>query len=139
MTSADDNRALLDRYIQAVWVEGNPEAIADFVSADYRRYGAPDAAPLDIDAQIERIRGFRAAFPDITVVVDEVIADDHGVAFRATMQGTHLGEFAGVPGTGRQVIVQLVDFMAIEDGAIAAQWGGPDMHDLLRQLGGHNA
>jgi predicted ester cyclase len=132
--SAEDNRALLDRYMQAVWVEANPEAITDFVSADYRRYGAPGAAPLDIAGQIERIRGFRAAFPDITVVLDDVIADDHGVAFRSTMQGTHLGDFAGVAGTGRSVLVQLVDFMEIRDGAIVAQWGGPDMHDLMRQL-----
>lgn len=125
---------MLDRYIQAVWVEGSPDAIADFVGDDYRRYGAPGDAPLDTAGQIERIRGFRAAFPDITIVVDDVIADDHGVAFRSTMQGTHLGDFAGVPGSGRAVLVQLVDFMEIGEGAIVAQWGGPDMHDLLRQL-----
>jgi predicted ester cyclase len=69
------------------------------------------------------------------LVIDDVIADDHGVAFRSTMQGTHLGEFAGIPGTGRPVIVQLVDFMEIRDGLIAEHWGGPDLHDLMRQLG----
>ncbi len=61
--------------------------------------------------------------------------DDHGASFRATLNGTHLGDFAGVPATGRAIEVYLVDFMEIKDGKIVAQWGGPDMRDMLQQLG----
>jgi steroid delta-isomerase-like uncharacterized protein len=133
--SAAENKALVDRYIQEIWVERNPEAIARFVAPDYKRHMAPGAPALDLESQIERIKGFGAAFPDITVVVDDIIADDHGASFRATLNGTQLGDFAGIPATGRAIEVHLVDFMEIKDGKIVAQWGGPDMRDMLQQLG----
>ena len=133
--SAAENKALVDRYIQEIWVERNPEAIARFVAPDYQRHMAPGAPALDLESQIERIKGFGAAFPDITIVVDDIIADDHGASFRATLNGTHLGDFAGVPASGRAIEVHLVDFMEIKDGKIVAQWGGPDMRDMLQQLG----
>ncbi len=133
--SADDNRALVERYIQEIWVERNPDAISRFTAPDYQRHMSPREAALDAESQIERIRGFGTAFPDIAVVVDDVIADDHGASFRATLQGTHLGDFAGIPATGRSIEVQLVDFMQIEDGKIVGQWGGPDMRDMVQQLG----
>jgi predicted ester cyclase len=50
-------------------------------------------------------------------------ADDRGASFRATLNGTHLGDFAGVPATRRAIEVHLVDFMEIKDGKIVAQWG----------------
>jgi len=133
--SAAENNALVDRYIEEVWVERNPEAIARFVAPDCQLPIAPRAPALDPESQMERIKGLGAAFPDITIVVDDVIVDDHGASFRATMNGTHLGDFAGVPATGRAIEVHLVDFMEIKDGQIVAQWGGPDMRDMLQQLG----
>ena len=87
------------------------------------------------DSQFERVRRLGTAYPDLAIVVDDIIADDHGVSFRATLQATHLGDFAGIPATGRSIEVQLVDFMQIEDGKIVGQWGGPDMRDMVQQLG----
>jgi predicted ester cyclase len=90
---------------------------------------------LDVDSQIERLVGFREAFPDVTIAVEDLIVEADRVAFRSTMRGTHLGEFAGIQPTGRQVTVALMDLIRIEDGRFAEQWGGPDLFDLLRQLG----
>jgi predicted ester cyclase len=42
----------------------------------------------------------------------------------------------GIPPTGRTVEVTLVGIVRVEDGRFAEQWGGPDMLDLVRQLGG---
>jgi predicted ester cyclase len=90
---------------------------------------------LNREGQIERIGGFREAFPDVMLVVEEVTAEDDRVAFRSTMRGTHLGEFAGIQPTGYEVTVGLLDAIRIEDGQFAEQWGGPDVFDMLRQLG----
>lgn len=133
--TADDNARLLERYVREVWDKGNPEAVGLFANEDFRRHGRPGAKPLDLAEQIERLKGFRTAFPDITIHVDEVIANKTHIAFRSTMRGTHRGELMGIPPTGRQVKVQLVDMIRIESGKFAEQWGGPDMLDLLNQLG----
>ena len=133
--AAEDNKALLARYITEVWDNANLEALWDFLSPGYVRHTSPDLPPLDLAGQIERLHGFRRAFPDITIEVEEVVAEDDRVAFRSTMRGTHEGEFAGLAATGRHVTVGLVDLIRIEDGRFAEQWGGPDVFDLLRQLG----
>lgn len=132
--SRSDNIELLHRYFDEVWAHGDPQALSRFLHDRYRRYTSPGATPLDASEQLKRLRAFRAGFPDITISLEDVVADDDRVAFRSTMRGTHRGEFLGVHPTGRHVTVGLVDMMRIEDGRIVEQWGGPDMWDLLRQL-----
>lgn len=132
---SDEARGLLDRYIAGVWDEANPEAVERFASESYRRHTSPGAEPLDRNEQVARLKGFRAAFPDITIEVEDVVADGDLLAFRSTMRGTHRGEILGIAPTGRQVAVGLVDMVRIEDGQFVEQWGGPDMLDLVRQLG----
>lgn len=131
----DENRALLERYIAEVWDSGNPRAVEEFASEAFRRHAAPGSPPLDRASQIERLEGFRTAFPDITIVVEDVVSEGDLIAFRSTMRGTHRGTFMGIPPTGREVVVGLVDMIRVEDGRFAEQWGGPDMLSLLQQLG----
>ena len=133
--SSTNHEDLLRSYITDVWEEGNPEAVARFAADGYLRHRSPTASPLDLDAQIERLRGFRRAFPDMTIEVNDVVASGDLIAFRGTMRGTHSGEFLGVPATGRAVTAGLLDLIRVEDGRIAEQWGGPDTYDLLTQLG----
>lgn len=129
------NKRLLARYVAEVWEEGNVDAIGDFLSPGFQRHISPLLPPLDREGQIERVGGFREAFPDVMLVVEEVTAEDDRVVFRSTMRGTHLGEFAGIQPTGQRVTVGLLDVIRIEDGQFAEQWGGPDVFDMLRQLG----
>lgn len=133
--TAHDNTELLRRYVAEVWDHGKTEALADYLSPKFKRHLSPVEVPLDRDSQIQRLIGFRAAFPDVTLTVEDITAEDDRVAFRSTMRGTHLGEFAGIPATGVRVTVQLLDVVRIEDRRFIEQWGGPDMYDLLRQLG----
>ncbi len=133
--SVAENKELLAQYITEVWDEANLDAIRKFLSPAFKRHLSPLLPPVDLDGQIERLAGFRSAFPDIAVTVEEVIAEGDRVVFRSTMRGTHSGEFAGIPPTGIQVTVGLLDAIRIEDGRFAEQWGGPDLYDMLRQLG----
>lgn len=132
--SAEANEQLLAGYVREVWDEGNLDALERFLSPDFKRHVSPTLPPLDRNGQIERLRGFRSAFPDITLTVEDVVAGDDRVAFRSTIRGTHSGPLAGVAPTEKQITVTLVDIVRIEDGLFAEQWGGPDMSDLFRQL-----
>jgi predicted ester cyclase len=133
--SARENKTLLRRYVREVWEKENPEAVRGFLAPKYQRHTSPDAAPLTLDDQVQRLIGFRTAFPDIQIVVEDVVAEGDHIAFRSTMCGTHHGELMGIAPTGKQVTVGLVDMIRVEDGKFVEQWGGPDLFDLLRQLG----
>lgn len=128
------NEELLRRYISEVWEANDPDALPRFLHPDYRRHVSANAT-IDLAGQVQRLAAFRAAFPDVTLIVEDVIPGNDRVAFRSTMRGTHRGEFLGVTPTGRRVTVGLIDVIRIEDGRFIEQWGGPDLFDLLVQLG----
>jgi predicted ester cyclase len=133
--SKEENKAILHRYIREVWDKQNPAAADAFLAPNYKRHRSPTAEPLTREGQKALLARFRAAFPDIQITVKEVIAEDDRIAFRSTMRGTHRGELLGIAPTGRQVTVGLVDVIHIENGLFVEQWGGPDLLDLLQQLG----
>ena len=78
---------------------------------------------------------FRAAFPDLQATIEDLIAEGHKVAVRGTLRGTHPGELLGIPPTGAQVTVPLIDINRIEAGKLVERWGEADMLGLLHQLG----
>lgn len=131
-----DLRTLLDRYIEAVWNQGNPAAVTDFITPGYERHLSATAPPLDAEGQLRRLKGIQAAFPDATITVEDTVISGDFIAFRSVMRGTHQGEFMGIPATGREIEVGLLDLIRVEDGRFAEQWGGPDLFDLVRQIGG---
>jgi steroid delta-isomerase-like uncharacterized protein len=75
-----------------------------------------------------------AAFPDVTVTVQDQIAEGDKVVTRWTAQATHQGEFMGIPPTGKQVTAKAIHVHQIIDGKIAALWEEFDMAGLIQQL-----
>ena len=131
--SADSHRALVRRYIDEVWNGRQPAA--PFFAPGYRRYLAAMAPPLTGAQQQQRISDFQAAFPDLHFTVEDLVAEGDRVVFRAILRGTHQGLFRDIAPTGRPIAVAVLDIVRVEDGAFAEQWGGPDLFDLLLQLG----
>jgi predicted ester cyclase len=75
-----------------------------------------------------------AAFPDLTAVIHNQIAEGDLVATYKTLYGTHKGEFMGVPPTGKKIALQLMDFFRLADSRIVEHWAVIDFMALMRQL-----
>ena len=74
-------------------------------------------------------------FPDIHVAVEDVIAEGDKVVCRNTVTGTHLGEYRGLPPTGKPVAYNEIFIARFAGGRIAEIWGVADFFAQLRQLG----
>ena len=133
--SAQQNTSVVRRYIEEVWDKNNPAAIDEFLAPHYRRYISPTGASITREGQKQRLAAFRTTFPDIQLTIEDRLNEGDRVAFRSTIRGTHQGMFLDIAPTGRSVIVSLIDVVRIEQGQIIEHWGGPDIFDLLRQLG----
>lgn len=131
----NESRDLLERYFREVWAGGDPEAVARYLDASYARYVAPARPPDRPERAGGAVDGLPCSVPDIEIRLEAVIVENDLVAFRSTMRGTHEGEFLGLAPTHRSVTVGLIDIWRIDNGRVVEQWGGPDMFDLLRQLG----
>jgi steroid delta-isomerase-like uncharacterized protein len=77
----------------------------------------------------------RAAFPDHDAEVVHMVAEGDTVATYKTFTGTHEGEFMGVPPTGNEVTIRVMDFVRYSDGQIVEHWNIVDVAGLLQQLG----
>ncbi|HET9983229.1 MAG TPA: ester cyclase family protein [Longimicrobiales bacterium] len=91
--------------------------------------------PLDAAGFRAGCEAFLAAFPDLSLDVEQLIEDGDTVATRGVWRGTHQGEFLGVPATGRRVEARYVDFWRIADGEVAGNWVTMDLLGVLQQLG----
>jgi predicted ester cyclase len=78
---------------------------------------------------------FRAAFPDGSMTIEDMIAEGEKVVTRKTYRGTHQGELLSIPPTGRHVSVGLIDIMRIVDGKVVEHWNVGDDLGMLQQLG----
>ena len=76
-----------------------------------------------------------SAFPDLTITVEDLIAEGDRVASRTTLRGTHDGELFGAPPTGRALTVPMMSIERIAAGRVAEHWRVSDELGLLRQLG----
>ena len=81
------------------------------------------------------VAAWRAGFPDLRLVVEDLIAEGDRVAYRYRLYGTHAGPFLAVPATGRAVVVAGFGIDRVADGRLAESWVCFDALDLLRQLG----
>lgn len=132
--SEADNRQLVRRYLEQAWGEGDIEGSAALLAPGYRRHLGAGAAPLDPSGQQERLKNFRSAFPDVSLEIQDMIAEGDRVAFRFTLRGTHRGVFQGIAPTGIRVEVSGMDMVRTQNGLLAEHWGGADMYSLVRQL-----
>jgi predicted ester cyclase len=70
-----------------------------------------------------------------TYSIDQMIASGDYVVTRYTATGTHKGDLAGIPPTGRHAETHGCTVGEIKDGKIIRQWIYWDTGHLLRQLG----
>lgn len=77
----------------------------------------------------------QAAFPDFRVTVHDMIQEGDKVVARATFSGTHKGDFMGVPASGNEVNIKVLDICQFEDGKMTNHWGLMDVPGMMEQMG----
>ncbi len=111
-------------------VDGNVEAISEFFTPDYVAH-LTDREIRGHDA----IRGFlsmlRNAFTDLQVEVQVLVEGKDRVAWQRTLKGTHQGNFAGFPASGRKIVWRDMATSQFRDGLIAEEWTISDLAEHL--------
>lgn len=125
-------RALFDR----TWSRGDERAIAELCAPDCVFHDPMLPAPAHGREGYARVvRAYRAAFPNLTVWVEQQIAEEHVVVSRWRATGTHLGDLLGIPPTGRQAEVSGTTISRVVDDMVSETWVHWDRTELFKQLG----
>jgi steroid delta-isomerase-like uncharacterized protein len=118
--------------ISAGDIAGFGDLVADgFVEHEDTPGFAPDKA-----GTLDWFRALLQAFPDLSMTVEDLVAEGDKAVARVRVTGTHRGDFLGIPPTGATGDVQLIDIMRFDsDGRVSEHWGVADMLSLMQQLG----
>lgn len=135
-TTTQDSKEVVRRSIEEAWNEEDIELVDELVAPDGVQHDPtlPDL-PRGPDAMKQSIRLYHAAFPDATIEIEQMVAEDDTVAVRWIGRGTHEGELMGVEPTGNEVEVRGIQFSRVEDGKIAESWIVYDSLGMLQQVG----
>jgi steroid delta-isomerase-like uncharacterized protein len=132
--SAEENKALVRRFVEEFWNEGNTAA-ADALMAPDAAIHMPTGETLDLDELKSFAGAWRESFPDWHSTFEELIAERDRVAERWTGRGTHRGELWGIPSTSKRVEGPGSVFYRIVDGKIVEFRAQFDMLSLMQQPG----
>jgi steroid delta-isomerase-like uncharacterized protein len=133
--STETNKNTARRLVEELFNSKNYEVIDELFAPDFVEH---EEIP-GIDSGREGVRQasqmFHAAFPDLQVIIQDILADGDKVVAREQWTGTNQGEFMGMPATGKQVAFNVVDIIRFADGKLVEHWAVTDMLALLTQLG----
>lgn len=135
---SEENKMLLRRWFEEVWNKGRTEAIDEMFAADGIAHGLSDdeGSPLRGGADFKPFHEtFRGAFPNIEVVVEDMIAEGDKVAARCSVRGQHTGANLGVAASNAPVKFTGMCIVRINDGKIVEAWNNFDFMAMNKQIG----
>jgi steroid delta-isomerase-like uncharacterized protein len=112
----------------------DPDLVDSFFAPEFVSHNNPPGFPPGAEGVKRFFSMFRDAFPDVSVEIDEMVAEGDRVAVATTFTGTHEGELMGVAPTGRRVSVTGIDIVRVAGGKIVEHRGLTDIVGLMRQL-----
>lgn len=134
--STENNKARLRRLDDEVFNKGNLSIVDELVAENFINHDPFPGEPPGREGFKQVATMLRAAFSDLHLTHEEMIAEGDIVVERFTMRGTHTGAFLGFPPTGRQVTMRGIDMLRFADGKVIARWARTDDFGLMQQLNG---
>jgi predicted ester cyclase len=130
-----DLKALAKRFNDEVFTQGNVEVIDEIVADDYVEHQEFPGLKPSKEGLKEFVQLFHGAFSDINVETVATAVDGDEIWVHSVFTGTHTGEFAGIPATGKKVTLAMMDRVKTRDGKAIEHWGVSDDLGMMTQLG----
>ena len=130
-----DARQIVRRLTEAAWNESDLGVIDELLDPEYVGSDPAVGTLRGPEAFKGFVQAYRAAFPDLTLAIQEIVTEGDAVAVRWTMRGTHEGELSGIPPTGKQTVVTGITIGHVKNGRVVSAYTSRDTLGLLQQLG----
>jgi steroid delta-isomerase-like uncharacterized protein len=132
-TLQEQNKATAKRAFEEILSHGRFELAEQLYAKDFVNHGLHSNASLDEDQTA--LKGWHAAFPDVVVVPEKLIAEDDLVTIYWIARGTNTGAGNGLPATGKRAELTGITIWRIVDGKIKEEWSAFDQLSMMQQLG----
>jgi steroid delta-isomerase-like uncharacterized protein len=124
--------AIVKRHADAENRHDVEATIATFHRPRYEVNGQPSDGT---EAVRELLQGLMNGFPDLHADIGKMRHADDAVFGEGLITGTHDGEWAGIPPTGRRIEVPVVGIFEFDDDRLLCEKVYIDMASILTQIG----
>lgn len=135
---SEENKELVRRWFEEVWNKGRADAIEEMFDANGIAHGLSDDPENPIKGP-QNFRPFytvfRDAFPNMMIVIEDMVAEGDKVAARCSVRAKHEGEFLGKTATESPVDFTGITIVRIDKGKIVEAWNNFDFMALHKQVG----
>jgi len=122
--TVEQNKLLIQRLVEEAVNQGHPDVLAEVADGEFARAARQWVGP------------FREAFPDFSMEIVDLVAEEEKVAAHFRCSGTHLGEWMGRPPSGRRFQdVDEIYIFRVRNGKLTDAIGVEDNLSRMRQLG----
>jgi steroid delta-isomerase-like uncharacterized protein len=133
-TAVEEEKALVRRFIDEVFLKGDFAAVDDLTTDDFvSQTSGPGASGKD--GMKQAITRVSAGLSDASMKIEDMIAEDDRVAVRLTGHAVQTGEFMGMPPSGKAYTIGEIHIFRVRDGKVAEHWHQADFLGMMRQLG----
>jgi steroid delta-isomerase-like uncharacterized protein len=133
--TVEENKQFMRRFVEEAINQKNLNAIDDLAIEDFVEHIPFPGQGPGREGLKYAVGALLSGFPDMHWTIEEQIAEGENVVSRFTMTGTHLGEFLGIPPTGKSIEVWGIVIDVVREGKFAESRIILDMMALMHQLG----
>ncbi len=127
----EENKALVRRFITEVFEQGRPEAVDELCADDFIGHTWGNADKDGLKAAMDRVS---KGLADAHFQIDDMIAEGDRVAVRVTASARQVGEFMGMPASGRSYELGEIHLFRVRDGRVSEHWHQFDSAGMMKQL-----
>lgn len=102
------------------------------MASNYVDHSLPQVRSLEDAVTI--LKSSHRAFPDIHVIIQDLIEENDQVVFRGCFRASHQGDFVGHKASGARIEFEAIEIFKIREGLIAESWGYWPMTNIIRQI-----
>ena len=130
-----ENKEVVRRFNIEVIQNGSETEFHALMAPHFINHAAPQGMPNGPESMWHTFQTIlRPALSNLTVTIHDQVAEGDKVSTRKTISGIHTGPLMGVPATGRDVAISVIDIVRIEDGRYAEHWGLNTLSSVLTAL-----
>ena len=135
----DANKFLVRRFLEEIWNDRRLHVADEVFASDcvshQLRSGGELTMPRGPQEIKRHITEWLEAFPDIRFTIERILAEADYVMTNCLAKGTHLGNWHGIPATGKEITIQMSVVHRIEEEKIVEDWVLVDFLGVFQQLG----
>lgn len=132
---SEQNKALIKRFVTEYQTGHDETALYELIAEHVVDHNAPPGLPPGRAGVKALFDTFFTAFEGFSAQIHDQVAEDDKVVTSKSFHGRHVAEFMGIPATGKNVKIDVIDIVRIADGQIVEHWNVVDQLGLMRQLG----